>query len=84
MRLSKKLAIIFMRPVYRAFFERPLWWFLARVKACFFAEVGVQLGKQCRAMERSQATAISHVPAAGTALARKPGRRYRIHLRSYF
>lgn len=44
MSVSKRLAIIFVRPIYRAFFEKPLWWFLSRVKAYFFAEVGVQLG----------------------------------------
>ena len=43
MRFTEKLAVIFVRPLYRTFFERPLWWFLARVKTFFFAEVGVQL-----------------------------------------
>jgi len=32
-----------LRPIYKAFFERPLWWFLARVKAYFLAEIGPQL-----------------------------------------
>lgn len=40
----KRLATVFARPIYRAFFEKPLWWFLARVKAYLFAEVGTQLG----------------------------------------
>lgn len=43
MKATKKLATIFVRPLYRAFFKKPLWWFLARVKAYFFAEVGTQL-----------------------------------------
>jgi hypothetical protein len=34
MRFVQKL----FRPIYRAFFERPIWWFLAKVKAFFFAE----------------------------------------------
>jgi hypothetical protein len=33
----------FFRPIYRAFFERPVWWFLARVKAFFFAETLTRL-----------------------------------------
>lgn len=32
-----------LRPIYKGFFERPLWWFLARVKAFFLAEIGPQL-----------------------------------------
>ncbi len=36
--------VFIVRPVYRKLFERPLWWFLAKVKAFFFAEVGIQLG----------------------------------------
>src|SRR5665213_3876787 len=39
MRLVKRV----LRPVYRLFFERPLWWFLARVKGFFLAEIGVQI-----------------------------------------
>jgi hypothetical protein len=35
MRLAKKIA----RPIYRAFFERPLWWFLAILKEFFLAEL---------------------------------------------
>jgi hypothetical protein len=41
---SKRVAVFILRPFYRTFFERPLWWFLAKVKAFFFAEVGIQLG----------------------------------------
>jgi AcrR family transcriptional regulator len=44
MRSSKRVAVFFLRPIYRRFFERPLWWFLAKVKAFFLAEVGIQLG----------------------------------------
>ena len=39
MRFMKKL----FRPIYRAFFERPIWWFLARVKVFFFAETLARL-----------------------------------------
>jgi hypothetical protein len=35
MGLAKKIA----RPIYRAFFEKPLWWFLAILKKFFTAEL---------------------------------------------
>jgi hypothetical protein len=50
MRLVKKL----LRPVYRALVERPLWWFLAKVKAFFLAEIGPQVeqtGQRLAAIE---------------------------------
>ena len=31
------------RPVYRTFFERPLWWFLAKLKTYFLAEISERL-----------------------------------------
>lgn len=43
MRFGERLTIFFGRPIYRTFLERPLWWFLARIKAFFFAEVNAQL-----------------------------------------
>jgi hypothetical protein len=39
MRFVQKL----FRPIYRAFFERPIWWFLGKVKAFFFAETSARL-----------------------------------------
>ena len=39
-----RVAASVLRPIYRTFFERPLWRFLANVKTFFFAEIGVQLG----------------------------------------
>ena len=38
MGLIKRAAVAFVRPFYKALVERPLWWFLSRVKAFFFAE----------------------------------------------
>ncbi len=43
MRPLKKLAIAIVRPFYKALFERPLWWFLSKVKAYFFEEVNQRL-----------------------------------------
>jgi ABC-type uncharacterized transport system ATPase subunit len=41
---SVKRAVVYMaRPIYKAFFEEPLWWFLAKVKAFFFAEITAQV-----------------------------------------
>jgi hypothetical protein len=34
---------VILRSIYRLFCERPLWWFLSRVKAFFLAEIGPQL-----------------------------------------
>jgi len=50
MRLVKRA----LRPCYRVLVERPLWWFLSRVKAYFLAEVGVQIeqtGQRLAAIE---------------------------------
>ena len=43
MGLSKRAAIYVCRPIYRKFFERPLWWFLAKVKVFFLAEISQQI-----------------------------------------
>lgn len=55
MSFSKRIAIVFVRPVYRALFEKPIWWFLARVKAFFFAEIGIQLGNMEQHLGRDAA-----------------------------
>jgi hypothetical protein len=47
MRLLKRI----LRPVYKLFFERPLWWFLAKVKAFFMAEITGQIGQMSRKLE---------------------------------
>ncbi len=39
MAIAKKL----LRPFYKKLVEKPLWWFLARVKAYVLAEIGPQL-----------------------------------------
>ena len=44
MNFTEKAVSFLIRPIYRIFFEKPIWWFLAKVKAYFFAEIGVQLG----------------------------------------
>lgn len=44
MKFGERAALFILRPFYHVFFERPLWWFLAKVKEFFFAEVGVRLG----------------------------------------
>jgi hypothetical protein len=43
MRLIRKALGFVLRPIYKGFFERPLWWFLVRVKAFFLAEIGPQI-----------------------------------------
>lgn len=43
MRTVRRLAKAVLRPFYRAFFEKPLWWFLGILKSFFFAETTAQL-----------------------------------------
>ena len=51
MQFVDRLVIAIARPVYYAFFARPLWWFLAKVKAFFFAETSVALENIQRRLE---------------------------------
>lgn len=41
---KRGLGFRFIRRLYRVFFERPLWWFLAKVKEFFFADTLHRLG----------------------------------------
>lgn len=43
MRFIEKVAVSVVRPVYRAFFEKPLWWFLAKLKVFFLTEIYARL-----------------------------------------
>lgn len=43
MGVGKRLAILIMRPGYRLFVEKPLWWFLGKVKVFFIAEISDRL-----------------------------------------
>jgi hypothetical protein len=43
MGLAKRATIYVGRPIYRTFFEQPLWWFLSKVKAFFFTETAERL-----------------------------------------
>ncbi len=45
MKFVERAIISILRPIYRALIERPLWWFLAKVKAFFFAEISVQVAE---------------------------------------
>jgi len=51
MRFGEKIVVFILRPIYRTFFERLLWWFLARIKVFFLAEIGVQLSQILRKLE---------------------------------
>lgn len=44
MRFVEQIIVSILRPIYRIFFERPLWWFLAKLKSFFLNEVSGQLG----------------------------------------
>ena len=54
MEFADRLVISIARPVYYAFFARPLWWFLAKVKAFFFAETTVALENIERRLREDQ------------------------------
>jgi hypothetical protein len=54
MQFADRLVISIARPVYYAFFARPLWWFLAKVKAFFFAETTVALENIERRLREDQ------------------------------
>ena len=43
MRFGERVVVFILRPIYLKLFERPLWWFLTKVKAFFFAETSVHL-----------------------------------------
>lgn len=45
MRFGEKITLYIFRPIYRTFVERLLWWFLARVKVFFLAEIGPQISE---------------------------------------
>lgn len=45
MKFVERAIVSILRPIYRALIERPLWWFLAKVKAFFFAEITVQVAE---------------------------------------
>jgi hypothetical protein len=51
-----RIFIVLCRPIYRMLFERPLWWFLAKVKAFFFLETNksvAELSARVAALEDS-------------------------------
>ena len=54
MRFGERILFFFFRPLYRGFVERPLWWFLAKVKAFFFAETTVALENIERRLREDQ------------------------------
>ena len=57
MGLVRRVGISVVRPFYRAFVERPLWWFLAKVKVFFFAETSerlLQIENRLAALEKVQ------------------------------
>jgi len=42
MRFGEKVVVFILRPIYRTFFERLIWWYLTKIKAFFLAETGAQ------------------------------------------
>src|SRR5579883_1969060 len=53
-RTGERVVLFFVRPIYRTFVERPLWWFVARVKVFFLAEISPQLESIGRQLEHER------------------------------
>lgn len=45
MRFGERMVVYIFRPIYRTFFERLLWWFLAKLKIFLLGEIGVQISE---------------------------------------
>lgn len=43
MRLGERLVVFILRPIYRTFFDRLVWWFLLKVKIFMLADIREQL-----------------------------------------
>jgi hypothetical protein len=43
MRFGEKVVVYLLRPIYRTFFERLIWWFLARVKVFLLGDMAAQV-----------------------------------------
>ena len=43
MRFGEKVVVYLLRPIYRTFFERLIWWFLARVKIFLLGDMAAQV-----------------------------------------
>ncbi len=54
MRFAEKVVVYLLRPIYRSFFERPLWWFLARVKVFFLADMAAQIERMERRLREDR------------------------------
>jgi hypothetical protein len=52
MRFGEKIVLFFVRPIYRTFFQRLIWWNLAKMKAFFLAETGAQISECLRKLEK--------------------------------
>src|SRR3569833_904781 len=51
---GEKIGVSVVRPIYRSVIARPLWWFVARVKVFFLAEIGPQLESIGRQLEHER------------------------------
>lgn len=43
MRFGERVVVFILRPIYRTFFDRLLWWFLLKVKVFMLADIRAQL-----------------------------------------
>jgi hypothetical protein len=46
MRFGEKIVVFILRPIYRTFFERLIWWYLTKIRAFFMAEMNALASRQ--------------------------------------
>lgn len=71
MRFGERIVVFIFRPIYRTFFDRLIWWFLAKVKVFMLADIGAQLQsieQRLRAIEERDAAGVASNAAQWDAL----------------
>jgi hypothetical protein len=43
MRFGERVVVFIFRPIYRTFFDRLFWWFLARIKVFLLSDITIRL-----------------------------------------
>jgi hypothetical protein len=57
MRFGERLVVAIVRPIYRTFFERLFWWFLAKVRVFLLADLNAQVSNIERRFDKAELNA---------------------------
>jgi hypothetical protein len=57
MRFGERLVVAIFRPIYRTFFDRLIWWFLAKVKVFMLADLNAQVASIERRLDTAELNA---------------------------